>query len=421
MALHNRMLIGLALGAAAGVWINVSLGSAPQVEWVVSNITEPLGRVWLNALFMVVIPLVISTLALAIAGLGSAARLGRIAGLTVLSFALLTTIAAMLGVGLASLARPGSALDEMARERLMTAFQGQASQAMGIAQGGLSIDSVINVVPRNPMQAIANGEMLAILFLALMIGVALTQIGADRARPLLAFFESVAHVTMRTIEIVMMFAPYAVALLIFSLTARFGFDLMRTLAGYVATVIAGLAVLLLVVYPLVLKLIARRQPVAFVRQVRLAIVTALATSSSLATLPASLKVAEAQLHIPNEVAGFVVPLGAAVNMNGTALFHGVTILFVAQTFGIDLTVTELLMVVVTAVVVAVGAANVPGGLIPMVMMVLGLVGVPMEGIAIVLGVDSVLDMFRTTVNVVGDLVTATVVHRFAGVPGGTIL
>jgi DAACS family dicarboxylate/amino acid:cation (Na+ or H+) symporter len=421
MALHNRMLIGLVLGAAAGIWINLSIGSTPQVEWVVANITEPLGRVWLNALFMVVIPLVISTLALAISGMGGAARLGRIAGLTVLSFLLLSTIAAVLGVGLAGLIRPGTAVDPMVREELMTAYQGESSQAMGIAKAGLGIDNLISVVPRNPMQAIANGEMLAILFLALMIGVALTQVGAIQARPLLAFFESVAHVAMRTIDIVMMFAPYAVALLIFSLAARFGFDLLRTLAGYVLTVIAGLAVLMFVVYPVVLKLVAGRDPVAFFSQVRLAIVTGFATSSSLATLPASLRVAEEQLRIPNEVAGFVVPLGAAVNMNGTALFHGVTILFVAQTFGIDLTLTQQVMVVLTAVVVAVGAANVPGGLMPLVMMGMGLVGVPMEGIAIVLGVDSVLDMFRATVNVVGDMVAATVVHRFAGVPGGTIL
>ena len=421
MALPARMLIGLALGAAAGIWINVTMGSAPRVEWVVTNVTEPLGRVWLNALFMVVIPLVISTVALAIAGLGSAARLGRVAGLTLLSSLVLTTIAAMLGVGLAAIVRPGAAFDEMTRVELMDSYQGQSSQAMGIARGGLTIDTLINIVPRNPMQAIANGEMLAIIFLALMVGVALTQVGRGTARPLLAFFESVAHVAMRTIDIVMMFAPYALALLIFSLAARFGFDLVRSLAGFVVTVIAGLAVLVFVVYVLVLKLVAGRHPFAFFRHVRLAIVTAFATSSSLATLPASLKVTEEHLRIPNEIGGFVLPLGAAVNMHGTALFHGIAVLFVAQAFGIELTATQLLVVVLTAVFVAFGAAHVPGGLIPMVMMAMGFIGVPMEGIAIVLGVDSIVDMFRTTVNVVGDMVTAAVVHRFAGAPEGTIL
>jgi DAACS family dicarboxylate/amino acid:cation (Na+ or H+) symporter len=194
--------------------------------------------------------------------------------------------------------------------------------------------------------------------------------------------------------------------------ARFGYDLLIQLLKYVIVVIGGLVVFQVVVYPLVILLIARLKPLDFMRKIRVVIITAFSTSSSNATLPTTMRVAEEELGLPKEIVGFVLPLGATMNMNGTALFEGVTVLFLAQVFGVHLSLVSQLIVVLMAVVTAIGTAGVPSGSIPLLMMVLALVGVPMEGIAIVLGVDRILDMCRTTLNVTGDLVTATIVHRF---------
>ena len=414
MALHTRILLGLLLGAVAGVAVNVTLGVTDHVDWVLRNITEPLGRVWLNALIMVVIPLVISTLALGVAGLGDVSRLGRIGLTTLLSFLLLTTMATILGLVLVNTIRPGAGLSSEVRESLMATYRGQSTQMMGLSQGALSINTFVNFVPRNPVRAMADGEMLAVIVFALFIGVALTTISREKAAPLLALLESVAAVTIRIIEIIMRFAPYAVFFLIFSVTSRFGLGLLVTLAGYVATVIGGLALLVVVGYSAVLVALAKRNPLDFFRTVRIVMITAFSTSSSNATLPTTLRVTEEDLNVPRQIAGFVVPLGATANMNGTALFEGVTVLFIAQVFGQELTISQQIVVVLMSVVTAIGTAGVPGGSIPLLMMVLNMVGVPVEGIAIVIGIDRILDMCRTTVNVTGDMVTATVVDRFEG-------
>lgn len=414
MALHNRILIGLVLGAVAGVTVNLVVGLTPAVEWLLRNATEPLGRVWLNALIMVVIPLVLSTLSLGVAGLGDVSRLGRIGLITLLTFLMLTTLATIIGLILVNTVRPGAALDPEMRERLMETYRGQSTQMMGLSQGALSINTFVNFVPRNPIRAMADGEMLAVIVFALFIGVALTTIPAPRAQPLLAVLDAVAAVTIRIIEIVMRFAPYAVFFLIFSVTARFGIGLLATLASYVATVIGGLALFVVFGYSTILVVLARRSPLDFFRKARIVMITAFSTSSSNATLPTTLRVTEESLKIPRPIAGFVVPLGATANMNGTALFEGVTVLFIAQVFGQDLTVSQQLIVVLMSVVTAIGVAGVPGGSIPLLMMVLQMIGVPVEGIAIVIGIDRILDMCRTTVNVTGDMVTAAVVHRFEG-------
>jgi len=414
MALHNRILIGLLGGAAVGVLVNIMVGLTSEVEWVLRNVTEPLGRVWLNALIMVVIPLVLSTLSLGIVGLGDVKRLGRIGLLTFVTFLGLTAAGTVLGLGLVNLIRPGAGLDPALRDSLLQTYQGQSTQMMGLAQGGLSINTFVNFVPRNPVSAMASGEMLAVIVFALFIGVALTTIAPAKAKPLVSLLESVAAVTIRIIEMVMRFAPYAVFFLILSVTARFGLSLLAMLAGYVLTVIGGLLIFMVVGYSAALALVARRSPLEFFRRVRVVMITAFSTSSSNATLPTTLRVTEEELKVPRQIAGFVIPLGATANMNGTALFEGVTVLFIAQVFGQDLTLAQQIIVVLMSVVTAIGTAGVPGGSIPLLMMVLQMVGVPVEGIAIVIGVDRILDMCRTTVNVTGDMVTATIVERFEG-------
>jgi DAACS family dicarboxylate/amino acid:cation (Na+ or H+) symporter len=307
-------------------------------------------------------------------------------------------------------------LDPAVRERLLETYRGQAEGAMGLSGGTFGIDLLVKVVPRNPVKAAAEGDMLAVIFFSIMLGVALTALPAEKAAPMRALLDSLGHVTVAIIEMVMKVAPLGVFCLIFSVTARFGYDLLLNLLMYVLTVVGTLAAFQLVVYPLVLALVARRSPREFFRKAEIVFLTAFSTSSSNATLPTSMRVARDDLGVPPEIAGFVLPLGATLNMNGSALFEGATVLFLAQVFGVELSLGAQLVVVVMAVVTAIGAAGIPGGSIPLLMMILGMVGVPMEGIAIILGVDRLLDMCRTVLNVTGDLVTATVVDRFEGTP-----
>jgi DAACS family dicarboxylate/amino acid:cation (Na+ or H+) symporter len=408
ISLQTRIVIGLLCGAAAGVLVNlVAADSAPFTK-----VLEPLGRVWLNALIMVVIPLVVSTLALGVAGLGSVAQVGRTGLLTLLVFLMLTAAAAALGLLAVHLARPGAGLDPGMTARLMEAYRGQSQDAMGLAEGAFGIDTFVRMVPSNPIAAAANGEMLAVIVFALMIGIGLTALGPVRGEPLTRVLDSVAGVMMAIIDLVMRLAPFAVFALIFSVTARFGLDVLLNLIKYVLTVIFSLAVFQFVGYPIVLRFLSRRPPLEFFSKARIVMLTAFSTSSSNATIPTTLRVTEEDLAVRPQIAGFVIPLGATLNMNGTALFEGITVLFLAQVFGVDLTVAQQMIVILMAVVTAIGTAGVPAGSIPLLMVVLGMVGVPVEGIAIVLGADRILDMCRTVVNVTGDMVTATVVDRF---------
>ena len=415
MPLHTKILLGLIAGAISGVTVNFFVGNGDESTGrFVSLVTEPIGRMWLNALIMVVVPLIISTLAVGVAGLGSLRRLGRIGVVTMMSFMSLTLISTVLGLAAVNLVRPGDGLEPELTERLIETYQGQTEGAMGLAEGALSMDLLIRIIPRNPIQAAADGEMLAIIFFALMLGVALTMLPEEKGAPMLRFLESLGHVTVAIIGLVMVVAPLGVFCLIFSVTARFGFEILFNLMKYVGTVVGTLGLFVIVVYPLILKFVARRNPLEFLLKARVAVLTAFSTSSSSATLPTSLRVAQENLGISRGVAGFVLPLGATLNMDGTALFEGITVLFIAQVFGADLSLGAQAIVVLMSVVTSIGVAGIPGGSIPILMMVLSMVGVPVEGIAIVLGVDRILDMCRTTVNVTGDLVCTAVVERFQG-------
>jgi DAACS family dicarboxylate/amino acid:cation (Na+ or H+) symporter len=415
MALHNRILLGLVLGATAGVLTHVATGGTGFVETLVRNVTEPAGKMWLSSLIMVVIPLILSTLSLGVAGLGSLRRLGRIGLVTLLCFLGLTALSTALGLGAMNAFAPGRGLDPSVKQRLLETYQGQAHGAMGLSSGGFGIDLLVKVVPRNPVQAAASGDMLAVIFFSLMIGVALASLSTEKAEPMVRWLESLGHVTVAIIEIVMKVAPIGVFCLIFSVTARFGYDLLLNLLAYVLTVVGSLLLFQFAVYPVVVRLVAGRSPREFFKKAEVVMLTAFSTSSSSATLPTTMRVARDELSLPPEIAGFVLPLGATLNMNGTALFEGATVLFLAQVFGLHLSLGAQLVVVIMSVVTAIGVAGIPGGSIPLLMMVLGMVGVPAEGIAIVLGMDRILDMCRTVLNVTGDLVTATIVARVEGV------
>ena len=413
--LHTKILLGLVLGAAAGVIANIAWGSHPRLIWVVENIANPVGQVFLRMLFMVVVPLVFTTLALGVASLGDLRRLGRIGGKTIGFFVLTTGLAVVLGLILANTVRPGLGLDPAVRAGLMEQYASDAASRVETAQTNqFGIGTFINIVPRNPVDAAANGDMLGVIFFTLMFGVALTRLPRSVSEPVMKVLDGTARAVIEIIGFAMRIAPYGVAGLIFAVTARFGWEVLRSLGVFVIMVLAGLLIHLLFTLGLLAKVLGRVNPREFFRRGRYAMITAFSTSSSSATLPTSLRTAEEEFGVPREVAGFVIPLGATMNMNGTALFEGMTVLFLAQVFGVDLSLGSQLIVVVMSIITAIGAAGVPGGSIPLLVMVLIMVGVPGEGIALVLGVDRILDMARTVPNVMGDILTSIVVSRSEG-------
>jgi DAACS family dicarboxylate/amino acid:cation (Na+ or H+) symporter len=253
--------------------------------------------------------------------------------------------------------------------------------------------------------------MLAVMFFALMLGIALAVSPRQRVQPLINVLEALYEVTMVIIGFAMRLAPYGVAMLIFTLTARFGFSVVRQLGAYVAVVLFGLAFHQFVTYSLLLRLLGRTSPIEFFRGIREVMVTAFSTSSSNATLPTALRVTEENLGVPRDIAAFVLTLGSTANQNGTALFEGVTVLFLAQFFGVDLSLGKQVLVVLMSVLAGIGTAGVPGGSLPLIVPVLIAVGVPGEGIGVILGVDRLLDMCRTVLNVTGDITAAVVVAR----------
>ncbi|MEW6073112.1 MAG: dicarboxylate/amino acid:cation symporter [Planctomycetota bacterium] len=417
VALHTRILLGLVLGAGAGVASNLLWRGAPALEWFTSNVAQPVGQVFLRMLFMVVIPLVFTTLTLGVASFGDLKMLGRVGAKTLGFFVLTTSIAVGLGVFLANVVRPGASLDPDTRAALLAEYSTAAGERVIAAEtAGFGIDTFVSIVPRNVVRAAADGDMLGVIFFALIFGVALTRVSKPRAEPVLKFLEGFAQAILEIIGFAMRLAPYGVAGLIFAVTSRFGFEVLRSLGLYVILVLAGLLIHQVAVLGTLARIVAGLSLRQFFGRLRYAMITAFSTSSSNATLPTTLRTAEEEFGVPREIAGFVIPLGATMNMNGTALFEGTTVLFLAQVFGIDLSVGEQLIVVVLAIVTAIGAAGVPAGSIPLLVMVLVMVGVPGEGIALILGADRILDMARTVPNVSGDILAAVFVAKSEGMP-----
>lgn len=414
MPLHTKILIGLVAGAAAGILSNFLWHDAPALPWVVDNVAQPIGQVFLRLLFMIVVPLVFTSLALGVASLGDLSRVGRVGGKAIAFFLFTTALAATLGLTFVNVVAPGEALDPGVRAALLAEYAPEAAEKVETAAtNDFGVNTFVNIIPRNPIDAAARGDMLALIFFALVFGVALTRIPRESASPVLRGLEGVSQAVTVIIGFAMKLAPVGVAALIFSVTARFGLDVLQSLALYVVMVMGALAVHQFAVIPALARAFAGVPYGVLFRKARAMMITAFSTSSSNATLPTTLKTAES-FGVPKEIAGFVVPLGATMNMNGTALFEGMTVLFLAQVFGVQLSLTSQLLVVAMSVVTAVGAAGVPGGSIPLLVLVLEMVGIPGEGIALILGVDRILDMSRTVPNVTGDLLTSLVVARSEG-------
>ncbi len=406
MTLTKRILIGMAAGLILGIIFNLLLGidSLPLAvrsfieEILVMGLFDTVGQIFVASLKLLVVPLVFVSLVLGTASLGSNSRMGVMAGKTIGIYLITTSIAISMALLAATIIKPGVGMD------LSTATSFMGSEAPSLKQ------VIINMFPTNPVTAMADGNMLQIIVFSLLMGLALAQIG-DKGKHAFAMFESLDAVVMRMVLILMTLAPYGIFALLTKLFTQLGYSAIADLGKYVFTLILVLVLHLVIVYCGLIKFVARLNPVKFLQNVRPAMLFAFSTASSSATLPVTIRTAENRLGVDNSVASFVLPLGATINMDGTAIMQGVATAFIAQAYGIDLSMSDYLMVILTATLASIGTAGVPGVGLIMLSMVLTQVGLPVEGVALIIGVDRLLDMLRTAVNVTGDSMVSTLIGK----------
>lgn len=420
LPLHSKVLIGLIGGAAVGLLFNLTPSLKSTGEWLVVQFTDPIGQLFLRLLLMLVVPLVFSSLIIGVAGIGDPRALGRLGYKSLLFTVILSMISVGIGLGLTQLISPGKHLDPQVATSLQERFAGDATKRIDASGATKSNDSplmqvVKTLIPSNPGQAFTSDPplMLQVMVFALFIGVATLRIG-ERAKSFVNVMESLFEMSSSLISMVMLVAPYAVFCLVFGNIARFGIDVLAALGWFVATVLLGLGLQLFVVYGATLKLFARMSPLEFFKRSRVALVTAFSTSSSNATLPTALVVTEKELGVPKSIASFVLTIGATANQNGTALYEGVTVLFIAQLAGVDLTLAQQFTIALMAIIGGIGTAGVPSGSIPFIIVMLVSLGLNPALIGIILGADRILDMCRTVLNVAGDMTIAAAVARSEG-------
>lgn len=409
--LQWQMLGGFVLGLALGLFVHFTSADAAWVKTVTTYVTGPIGQVFLRLLFMLVIPLLFSALVVGIAEMGEIAALKRVGLRTLVLTVCVSTIAVIVSLLLVNLLQPGAGVDRVEAQALLAASGDSAGAILDrTASTPTGVDAILNIVPTNVVAAMNANDILAIMFFALFFGIGIL-LTADRphVQTLKRGIEGIFEVSMRLIGLVIRLAPIAVFCFMFNLAALFGWELLVRLLAFVGVVLAALGTQMFVIFPILLLLLARKNPLVFFRQTQEAAVMAFSTASSNATLPTALRVAETKLKLPPKVSRFVLTIGATANQNGTAMFEGVTVIFLAQFFGVDLTLGQQVTVMLVCILGGIGTAGVPAGSLPVIALILGMVGVPPAGIGLVLGVDRFLDMCRTVLNVIGDLVLATIV------------
>ena len=416
LELQWQMLLGFVVGLTLGLVVYSTQRDAAWVETFTTYVTQPIGQVFLRLLFMLVIPLLFSALIVGISEMGEIRSLKRV-GLRTLGYTVVVSaIAVAVSLAVVNLLQPGAGVDRAAAAQMLQDSSGRAGEIVkaGTEQPS-GVDAFVNIVPNNLVEVMgSNSAILSVMFFALFFGIGLLITDTPNARALKRGFEGLFEVTMRLILLVIKLAPIAVACFMFNLAALFGWDLLIRLSAYVGVVLLALGIQMFVVYPLLLKLLGGKSPITFFREAQEAMVMAFSTASSNATLPTALRVAEDNLKLPRRVSRFVLTIGATANQNGTAMFEGVTVIFLAQFFGIELTLWQQLTVMLVCILGGIGTAGVPAGSLPVVALILAMVGIDPQAIALVLGVDRFLDMCRTTLNVTGDLVAAQVIS--AGEP-----
>lgn len=413
---HYKLLLGLVLGITLGCLAH-PYQDQPFVQHISDLIMYPVGQVFLRLLFMIVVPMVFSALILGVYELAKGQGVGKVASKTLMYTVIASTFSVLIGIGLVDFFQPGkgfkvdTSVFEKAKGNVEIITQ-NANNSKSFAQ------SIVEIIPKNPLDAAVralDGEMLALMFCALFFGFAfyLYQKHTPEVKELkiLQILEEVFNASLKIVELAMKLAPYAVFAIVFNTAFKFGLEIFESLLYFTLTVVAGLLIQQFVVYSILLKFIAKRSPMKFYSQIKDVMLYAFSTSSSNACLPKSIEVAETKLGLTPSVSRFVLTVGATANQNGTALFEGVTVLFLAQVFGVELALGQQIQVVLMCIIAGIGTAGVPGGSLPLIMIIMNGVGIPAEGIALILGVDRFLDMCRTTLNVSGDLVIAALVDE----------
>ncbi|GAB3537905.1 dicarboxylate/amino acid:cation symporter [Pontibacter brevis] len=420
LALHWQILIGMALGVAWGMLAS----SFGLVEFTI-NWIQPFGTIFINLLKLIAVPLVLVSLITGVSSLSDVSRLSRIGSKTIGIYLLTTVIAVVLGLLLVNIAEPGKAFSAEKREEFNQQFAAtttqKSSDAAAVEQQG-PLQPLVDIVPDNIFGALTNnGAMLQVIFFALLFGIALIMIPPDKAAPVNDFFEGVNLVILKIVDIIMKTAPYGVFALLAGLVVEFAGDdpgsaveLLLVLGYYCLVVIAGLAIMVFAVYPLLAVFVGKTKYKDFFKGIFPAQMLAFSTSSSAATLPVTMERCEKNLGINREITSFVLPLGATINMDGTSLYQAVAAVFIAQAYGIELDIMAQIGIVMTATLASIGAAAVPGAGTVMLVIVLQQAGIPVEGIALILAPDRILDMCRTTVNVTGDATVSMMVARTEG-------
>ena len=404
MGLTTKILLGMTLGLFSGLllqWVDLASDNFFRFYFV-DGFFDAVGQIFIVSLKMLVVPLVFVSLTCGAASLGATGSIGRLGGKAIGLYLFTTAIAVTMALSVALIIKPG-----MDAGTVLEAPDYQGQETPGIKE------TLINIFPDNPVASMAEGEMLQIIVFAMLLGIALSQSNLAGER-VVSFFEDLNEILMRLINLIISLAPYGVFCLMLKLGLTIGWNEITKLASYFFTVVLVLSMQALLVYPLLLSLVAKVNPYIYLRKMREPLLVAFSTSSSGATMPVTLRTVKDKLGVDNKVASFAVPLGTTINMDGTAIMQGVATVFIAQFYGIDLSVNAYLMVILTATMVSIGAAGVPGVGIVMLSMVLAQAGLPVEGIGLIIGVDRLLDMMRTCVNVAGDGMVSTSIAASEG-------
>ena len=414
LALHWKIIIGMVLGVLFGLL-------ASKMAWIdfTDNWIKPWGTIFVNLLKLIAVPLVFASLIKGVASLSDISKLSRIGGKTIAIYLTSTVIAVSIGLLLVNTVKPGDGFDKdsvVKTQQIEEGYSKKISAAEGVKEEG-PLQFLIDIVPTNIFDSASNNRnMLQVIFFAILFGIAMVMLPDEKTTYVKGFFDGINDIILQIVDLIMLSAPYGVFALLAGLVVDFGAsaELFIALAKYSATVIVGLLLMIFLVYPIILRLFTKVKYLDFFKGISPAQMLAFSTSSSAATLPVTMERCEEHIGVSEEVSSFVLPLGATINMDGTSLYQAVAAVFIAQTFGIELDMVQQLTIVLTATLASIGAAAVPGAGMVMLVIVLGAIGVPTEGLALIFGVDRLLDMLRTVVNVTGDATVATVVASSEG-------
>ena len=415
MKLHTKIFLGLFIGIVLGLLCNIFIADKQQIQWMVNYISYPLGQIFLRMIFMIVVPLIFTAIVLGIADFRDIKKIGRIGGKAIAFTLVISAISVMIGIIAVNIIEPGKQIAESDRTTLIQTISGSES-ITGIVKNAKEskdiLQIMIDIVPRNPFAEVVyafdpnyrGGGLLSLMFFALIFGIAMSMVDPKKTEVLNRTFQGIYDILMKIIDFAMKLAPIGVAALIFTTTSQLGFQVLSLLMSYVSIVLIALLIHVVVTYSVILKYLVKINPITFFKNISEVIITAFSTSSSNATLPTSIRVTNEKFKVDKDIANFVLTVGSTANQNGTALYEGITVLFLAQFYGIDLSLSSQIIIVVLSILAGVGTAGVPGGSLPLIVVVLQTVGIPAESIGIILGVDRILDMSRTVVNVTGDIV-----------------